>query len=56
VRSTAEEIDTLKKQIRGEVFEEDLQNSVQSVLEEVEYAIDGLGERVHKKINSLEGY
>ena len=56
VRSTAEEIDTLRKQTRSEAFEEDLQKSVQRALEEVEHAVDELGERVHKKLNSLGGY
>jgi uncharacterized protein Yka (UPF0111/DUF47 family) len=56
VRSTAEEIDTLRKQIRSEAFEEDLQKSVQRALEEVEYVVDGVGERVHKKLNSLSDY
>jgi len=56
VRGATEEIDTLQKQIRDDIFEEDLQESAQRAFDEVKSAVEELEARVHKKMNMLEGY
>jgi uncharacterized protein Yka (UPF0111/DUF47 family) len=56
IQHCSEDIDTIKKQINQEVFTEETAENLHRVMKSLESVIDQLGNRVYKKLDSLQGY